>query len=360
MILAVKDLEITDKNTWFLNLPGPTNTWPFLVTFLDGAINLQGFTIRISEEKPTTGYFEPFIVGTDAYFVWAAVLVTNTNTQPMPSSVDEVGFEGMVVNDSVGTPIAPRNVYVAYTVQPWLAGLPTGAYTITSSDFVRTAVGAGFWDIGPSQLTIGGNAAKGNRFNNTGIGITLADFDSSRIDVSFNRLADTKGIGLFAAQGFYVPQEKSSALLIHDNALEANSPAWIWNSGIQIWENFGGQNQAARWQPVQIFANAFEISFAHGASFFDQNAISLVNVSGAAVLGNRVSGTGENAIYVGGDSASNGNTLAGNMLEQFRPHAGKADILLDTTSEYCTVNGSGNNTVTDKGTGNIVNGPRKQ
>ena len=83
-------------------------------------------------------------------------------------------------------------------------------------------------------------------------------------------------------------------------------------------------------------------------------------VGGAAVQGNRVAGAAENALYVGGTSASSGDTLTGNNLEQFSPHAGQSHILLDTTSEYCIVNGSGNSTVTDRGTGNIVHGAWRQ
>jgi hypothetical protein len=229
-------------------------------------------------------------------------------------------------------------------------------------------MGALFADIGPSQLTIGGSAEKGNRLNSLGVGISLMDFDGSTIDVSFNRMADMQLAGVFAGQGTYLPQTAASSLRIRNNTIEANthedSAGSGWHSGIQLWENFGGFNPptATRLNPVEISSNAVEVNFLNTGSMFDHNGISLVNVSGATVQGNRISGTTENAIYVGGylPAPASRNAVAGNNLEQFLPHAGRAHILLDTTSEYCTVNGSGNTTVTDKGTGNTVNGARRQ
>jgi hypothetical protein len=357
VILAASNLEITNKTTWYKALPGQDNTWPYLMTFVDGAIDLQGFTIQISEAKPITGYTDPYLTGTTAYYMSAAVLLTSTNHEPMPSSVDNVGFEGKVVDQASGTPFwTPYNLYMGYTVQVmgdmpvWT--LPHGSYSITASGFARMAMGVGFYDLGPSRLTVGGNAEKGNSFDDAAIAVAVSDFDGSIVEVSFNRMTHLNPYGVFAGQDQYIQQSAASDLLIRNNTIQGSSQ--IPNAGqpgqpggLLVWDNMGGGNSGPRWN-AKIFSN--DIDF----------GISLVNVSGATVQGNRISGTADNAIYVGGYLPASRNALTGNNLEQFRPHPGWTDILLDTTSEYCTVNGSGNSTVTDKGTGNIIYGAHRQ
>ena len=86
---------------FWAGLPGPTNPWPVLLTFVNGAFAVTGMTVTDTYANPTVGW--TYLSGGTFTWLWAGVLVTGTQAIASFDHITVVGGAGDLIT-GVGNP----------------------------------------------------------------------------------------------------------------------------------------------------------------------------------------------------------------------------------------------------------------
>ena len=188
VIVGNPNLASPTADPFWSALPGSTNPWPALFTFVNGGFSVSGITFSDTNFYPTLGWDMPGVGAVTA--LWAWVLITGTaayvsmshvagiggpgDQGPFPESsnsfniIDGMAFQGMLL---------PPGYTDIYADQ-----IPiTGSFSVTSSTFLWSETGVwsqntvdatmtacfnsmqtvdsnGFWDMSASQMLFCGNS----------------------------------------------------------------------------------------------------------------------------------------------------------------------------------------------------------
>lgn len=321
--------------------------WPDLIIFVDGNIRVSDFRVSV-----------PSVPATQPWFGGAATVLNDgirfMGQNLMKVAVQRVTFEGKA--DTSATSCPNYNFCNAVTFAgefprsqtPFDYYFLSGTLSVTNSYFTNVMIGVvadGF--LRDSRVTIGGSPSAGNVFENVDIGSFPTISQNSIEEVSFNTsTGNNEPIGIFPWVSF-VPS-KPSTYLIHDNTLK---PAGPDADGITVMDV--PTNPISH---VLIYNNSIE------AQDIGNDAIAVLTTSGTAIVNNRISGTGPDAIgFYGSTSAA----ILENDVTNFTasPAGGLAQIVLDgslfgftDTSDSVVVCRTSTDTVLNLGTDNRILG----
>jgi len=329
--------------------PSPERPWPSLVTFVDGDVRVSDLAIRIPH-VPSTDPYEMMPGWSLSVLIDAIRFMGQRRTD---ATVERVSVEG---REDPMTGFWGFNVANAVTFAgelPTGSGLPFDYYPITghlavrSSHFKSVASGVYPTVVHDGRVTIGGSPSAGNVIENVSVGADLETLQGSVVDVSHNRVDGARWAAAWAIPwctiDCVVPSTPSH-FSIHDNHLV---PAGDDADGIVL-----ADDETTPWIKAHVFHNTIE------AQAIGYGAISAYNTRGARIHGNRISGSGADAIGIwNGRSA----LVLRNDVEDFAADAtaeyGHAQIVLgDTTEDSRVVCRTLGDTVLDQGTGNRLIG----
>lgn len=323
--------------------------WPSLVIFVDGDIRVSDFTINVPSIPATQIYYEE---GMPATHLNDGIRFMGRN--PTSAAVQRVTVEGTAASSDVSCPDFNLCNAVIYdgvfprTQTPFDYYFLSGTLSVTNSYFTSVSLGVGATGLlRDSRITIGGSPWAGNVFENVDIGAFPTISQNSIEEVSFNTsTGNLEPIGIFPWFSF-VPS-KLSTYLIHNNTLK---PAGPNADGITVVDV--SPNPISH---VLIYNNRIE------AQDIGNDAIAVLTTSGTAIVNNRISGTGPDAIgFYGSTSVA----VLENDVTNFaaNPAAGLAQIVLDgslfgytDTSGSTVVCRTANDTVLNLGPGNRIIG----
>jgi hypothetical protein len=338
------DCYIPETDTYWP--PDPTvHPWASLIIFVDGDIRVSDLAIRITAVPST----QPYYIGLD----WQAGALLDgirfMGKHRTNATVARVAVEGREDPDP-NTSIWGFNLNNAIT---YAGELPTGsgiAYdyyrisgtlSVSASSFKTQASGVMATVVKDGRVTIGGSPSAGNVFENVVGAIDLESLESSVVEVSHNRVLSTSWFAAWVIPwccGFLPAMP--SQFLFHDNDFR---PAGESADGIILMDD-----PVAPWIDAVIAHNTIR------ATNIGYGGISVYNTKGTTVWGNRVSGSGANAIGIWNGSYAR---VLGNEVEDFK--AGTAQIVLDPTTSHATVVcDTRHDTVLDQGTDNKLRGCR--
>jgi len=184
----------TPTSPFWAGLPGPTNPWPDLFTFVNGTFWISGMTLNEPYANPVTapGWYE-VCASCNFTALWAVILVTGEQANaaisrvtvngaggdltlppgPTPSSYNldtSIDYEGMLLpagwsnplTDQIplsGTFLLTDSVIFWGQSAFWMENL-LNATVVVNSNSIRASVLPGFADLSNSQLYVTGNSFK--------------------------------------------------------------------------------------------------------------------------------------------------------------------------------------------------------
>lgn len=330
-IHSAPDLEIGEWS--FTNAPTPSSPWPVLLTFSGGDISMKDMSFQIQEEQPIFSTFGNWA----GYEFYAIVLITG---EAANSTVENVGFEGVELEGGfLGYNVGNSLLIQGNFTTPWIV---SGTHNIHSCSFYKVAVGAAVGLLGDVNLVIGGSASKGNIFDNVYIGVEIADFSNSTVEVSYNQLSNVAFEGLRSMQGYfyesagYAPE--ASHITLKRNTLEIDGEAW----GVLL-SDLCYRNEGPPLMKVDLVYNTINIAN-------EQRGIYSYGLCQANIQYNILRGYADFGMYL---SYTGHSRIANNNFDNF--DATSADILLmPTAHDNRVVCGKYDAEVLDLGTDNDV------
>jgi hypothetical protein len=227
----------------------------------------------------------------------------------------------------------------------------SGSYTVRNSSFRMMGDGvAQDGCVRSSHVVIGGSPSAGNSFENLATGIDLESAENSDFEVSYNTVSAI-GNSMWVIPWFspiFVPS-KPSRYLIHDNAFfttGSSSPFFV--AGILLYNDTPDHP----WIDAAIWDNSIQLQ----ESLSD--GLDAINTKGTVVFNNTITGSGYEAIGLGGSTASE---IIQNNVSGYTPDATVgAQIYLDAgTSRDVVVCAESTDTVLNQGTHNLILGCRQ-
>jgi hypothetical protein len=332
---------------------GTTNRWPSLVTFVDGDIRITDLAIKVTAASGTAttpwnmcGDFYTNLIDVLRFMgrytstnVWIENIAIEGSRDDTPNSLGYSAWNGVNYAGELGTP--ENGVNDQWMIYYYLSG----KLTVRNSSFKTLADGvtnAGFCrDI---QVLIGGSPSAGNVFEDLLAGIWFESAEHSSFEASYNRSEGQWGAMLVTdwLGDVFVPA-KPSEFHIHDNTFITTGP---YSSGIQLVDRTDKP-----WIRASIYNNNVDLK-----SDFMWDGIGAYNTRGTVIWNNTITGSGADAIGLGGSSHC---TVIGNHVDHFfaDPGFGLAKIYLDpATIQNLVVCANPLNTVLDQGTDNKIIG----
>jgi len=217
IIQALPNLPIGSE-LW-AGMPGPSNPWPVLFTFVNGAFSISKMTLTDPYENPTQGYL---VGGTSYTALMSAVLITGL--EQASASVDHVTVIG-TSGDIDGTNMFNGIVYGGdWLPSPGLL-LISGTFSVTNSVFNTVETGPWGGEVDGATITECYNTA----INTPGWTYVVTDLYSSKATVCGNQGTAFMGLAAIAVyQDFEVPPPTGvspSAVYITGNNMQVSQDA---------------------------------------------------------------------------------------------------------------------------------------
>jgi hypothetical protein len=219
IIQALSDLPSPAASPFWTAIPGSSNLWPVLFTFVNGAFSISQMTITDPYENPTQGYL---LEGATHYALFSAILITGE--QEASASIDHVTVIG-TSGDAYGTNNFNGIVYGGdWLPSPGLS-LISGTFSVTSSVF--DTVEGGPWAGAVEGATV--TECYNTAINTPGWTYIVSDLYNSKATVCGNQGEAFMGAAAIAvAQDFEVPPPTSvspSTVYITDNNMHVSQDA---------------------------------------------------------------------------------------------------------------------------------------
>jgi len=216
----------TNTVPFFAGLPGPTNPWPVLFTFVDGALRVSGMTIADTYANPVQGF--DYFGGTDTA-LWSSILVTGESGQFVTAAVDHVTVIGgaginLGFNDNDEVAFEGQLLPTGWT-NPWADAIPlTGSFSVTNSVFHDVSTGPFFLNLLDSTAVACYNLLT----TSPGLGPSTAalpfgfyDLSNSQLTICNNLAVNVPGgAGIIGQQSFYHSDLLPSTVYVTGNVFE--------------------------------------------------------------------------------------------------------------------------------------------
>ena len=348
--------------SFWAGLPGPSNPWPDLFTFVGGLITISGMTITDTSPTPTQGWYLPVASHGGSYQTALEGWIEITGVRAA-ATIDHLTIIGGA-GDAAGW-----NSLYAIEIAGWL--LPsgwtdpvgdsiqlTGAFAVTDSIFTNVLTGPTAYDLVNSQVVFCGNTFT----TPAGAAIGVQDISNTNVLMCRNQgSAGFLGNALFAEQSVWKSGLLPSTVTIANNDFQVNTANGVFAADLgQV--NFG----TAPTLNVVISGNTFQNSFSCvGAQYpcFDYSAIFSLSLKNVAISGNTILAGGSPGIYVsgfhvsgetalyGGPGAVTGNTITGAYAGVWIDYANGVQVsanAIKNSLQYgiAVTDGSSNNVIT--------------
>ena len=336
----------------------PPHQIPSLIKFRCGNISMSDMTITITDP-------EPCLIETQGWggsFLPSVVMITGNDINPgsegqtakfIFNNLKFVGGDGNTwgLNYNIGIFILATWESDNGAVYPL-----NGGYKITSCDF-KQAYYSIMTQYTGGPCIIGGDATSGNKFEETEVGASTQDVNSSYCNTSYNFFDKIHWIGVQHFQGVNVDPNilPLTNFIANDNDIKLNSYSpgeFAFTIGIQPVDFgiFAGTSTEHKMNAL-ISNNKIQIDDIGFAGINGQCC------SNTIITNNKIWGNGAAGIVTGiwGDPVNSGWLIKGNNVQGV--NAQVAPIWLGPgTSNFLVVGGSNKTNVLDEGTGNILTG----
>ena len=355
---ALPQLDVTGfperpADEFFECKPNTTDcTWPSLIIFADGDIQISDMAIKITAVPSAKPYW---VYGSEITGLYDVVRVMGLYNRTNASLV-RVAISGMADN-SGGTNVA-NGVIFAGEFPKSKTDLDyyflTGTFSVTNSSFntmLNGILADGFFT--DSRLTIGGSPAAGNVFGDLPFGIDIQGLGNSVVEVSHNTVATGSYASVLVMPWCCWVPTKPSLFLIHDNIVKPTGP---YADGILLYDP---NDPTSKWLYSLIYNNTVE------AQDIGYGGISIYSTKGTTIINNKVSGNGQDGIGIWDGTYA---AVLSNEVTNFTAFPDLAQIVLDGTTTHSTVVcKTFNDTVMNVGTDNklshcqeVGNGVKRQ
>jgi len=211
-----------DTVPFFAGLPGPSNPWPVLFTFVGGAFRISGMTISDTYANPVQGF--DYFGGTDTA-LWSSILVTGEAGQFVTASVDHVtinGGQGINLGFNDNDEIAFEGLLLpSGWTDPWGDAIPlTGSFSVTSSVFHDVSTGPFFSNL----LDSSGVACFDTVTTSPSLGPSVAAIPFGFYDLSDSQLTFCNNLAINVPGGAGIIGQQS---FFHSNLL----PSTVYTTG---------------------------------------------------------------------------------------------------------------------------------
>ena len=344
---------LVNPNVDFCSSPGfpngTTNRWPSLIVFVDGDIRVSDLSIKVTA-PPGTATTTWWMCGSpNTWLIEALRFMGQARTH---ASVDGISVEGLPDDSptSWGFNVGAGVDFVGELPRS-SADLDyfnlSGNFTVRNSSFKSLWTGVyvgGF--VRDANVTIGGSPSAGNLVEKVLVGLDMEGSESSRFEISHNRV---EGIwnSMWVIPWLGIVPAKPAHYSVHDNTFITTGP---YADGIYLMDD-----PVKPWIRAMIYNNTIELK-----SDFMWAGIGAYNTKGTVLWNNTIIGTGAAAIQLGGDQGIDTRcTVIGNHLRGFFPDPafGLAQVHLGpATTHNLVVCANPLDTVLDQGTDNKVIG----
>jgi len=314
-----------DGVPFFAGMPGPSNPWPVLFTFVNGAFRVSGMTISDTYANPVQGF--DYFGGTDTA-LWSSILVTGQAGQFVTASVDHVTINGgpginLGFNDNDEVAFEGLLLPPGWT-NPWADAIPLmGSFSVTNSVFHDVSTGPFFLNLQDST----GVACYNTLTTSPSLGPSVAalpfgfyDLSNSQLTICNNLAVNVPGgAGIIGQQSYFHPVVLPSTVYVTDNV--------FLNVSIGIYGYAADAVFFADWGPLSlgipatlntvITGNVFQTDTSSGLFGLPPDtivpAIALYGLASAVVAHNLlVGGGGVELAYEAGTVSSN--IILGNIV----------------------------------------------
>jgi hypothetical protein len=264
----------TGSTPFWAGLPGPSNPWPVLFTFVNGAFSISSMTVTDTNMYPTLGWDYPGIGTVTALWSWITITGTQAyvsidhvtgigaaGDQTIPAgtpdsfnSVTGINFEGMLLPPTWSNPYADQiplagmfvmtnSLLVWSESAAWVENLAS-ATVVMNANSIESTVENGFADVSNSQLFFVGNG-----FTNTILGSALLGLQSydktgllpSTVYVDGNYIsANWDGSGAYFFD-FGVPSTLSAVIAGNTVVSDNSCGCYSWETSVVM----GGESLAS-------------------------------------------------------------------------------------------------------------------
>jgi parallel beta-helix repeat protein len=220
IIQALPNLPSPTASLYWTEMPGSSNPWPELFTFVNGTFSISRMTITDPYENPTKGYV--FVTSGTSYTALDSAIII-TGEQQASASIDHVTVIG-ASGDAYGTNMFNGIVYAGYLLPP-AYNLISGTFSVTNSVFNTVETGPWATDVDGATVTVCYNTA----INAPGWTYALGDFYNSKATICGNQGSAFMGLAAIAVyQDFNVPPPTGvspSTVYVTDNNFQASQGA---------------------------------------------------------------------------------------------------------------------------------------
>jgi len=365
-INALGNMPGTTVTPYWAQLPGPSDPWPSLFTFVGGSFVMSGMTITDTSPTPTMGWtdIEGVCSETPCTGLTEAIEVTGQKASAAFDHITVVGAAG----DYDGYNIAEA-VHIEGTLLPsgWTDPFAdtimlTGAFAITNSVFIDTS-GSAMNFLLNSNVVICGNTISSPDINSFFDGMDFLDISNTNVLVCGNQATALYGTAVRALQSVVKPGLLPSTITITANHFiisEGANGANLQDAGLAYW----GTPPTLK---AVVSDNDIQSSGAFGLQW-GVSAVATIQLRSITVSSNTISGGGNPGIYIlGGPGTVSGNIITGADTGLWLDDASGVHVagnVIKSSVEYgiavTSVNNAGAQVVTPSSnnfiTGNFVHG----
>jgi len=309
IINALGNMPSPTVTPYWAQLPGPSDPWPILFTFVGGSFTMSGMTITDTSPTPTLGWTEPPSNGGASYAaLTSAVEVTGLKASASFDHITVVGSAGDYGGYNMGEAIHVEGALLppGWTDPNADAEMLTGTFSITNSVFTDTT-GAAVNFLENSNVVIRGNTISSPDINSFFDGIDVLDISNTNVLVSANQVTPLVGTAVRALQSIYKGGLLPSTITITDNNFiisQGANGANLQDADIGFW---GTPSTLT----AVVSGNNIQSSGAFGPQW-GVSAVATITLKSLLVSLNTISGGGNPGIYIlGGPGTVVGNTITG-------------------------------------------------
>ncbi len=215
----------TESNPFWAGLPGPSNPWPAMLTFVDGSILVSGMTFYDPYAVPGPSWAFPGVAAIDA--LAGGILIVGQHADASVNHVTVRGVAGPAAQDLFGyniiNAIFPEGFLLpAVWTDPLTDALPlTGTFSVTNDAFYSVAAGPQFENLVNARVI-----ACSNSFDDVAIPLAVIDVSNTPAYLCSNQGVDVSQLmGILAQQGVYKSNLKPSTVYITGNDFQVTRGA---------------------------------------------------------------------------------------------------------------------------------------
>jgi parallel beta-helix repeat protein len=318
------------------NFPEEDYLWPFLVTFRRGDFRVSDMTLHMPEGINAIFDYvldpeNPFTINALA----GLLLITGETASSVSERLGIVGENGAFNGYNV-----INGIYIESSQSdPWRV---SGTHAVRSCYFNHVMYGSAFGPFGDVTLEVGGNASKGNFYENVEVGIEVYDVSNSQIEVSYNEIHNPGSFGMSGQQGLYaIPEAVSNIQYKHNKVIGISGVAdGCW------FRDFGIPYTGVKTMNLNVSHNTFDLDDTFWGGIYGSW------VQDALIKNNTFKGEARVGLYF---YNSSGWTVLGNNFQNL--DAGISKIYLAaSTHDNTVVGGHNSDNCMDFGTNNILTG----